>query len=219
MNQITDEGNGSSGRTGATGRPDTRAALLEAGRHAFARRGFDGASVRDITREAGANLGAITYHFGSKRALYSEVLKANLTPVVDRVGIAASGPGTPMERLSAVIAVFFEQLSKNPELPRLMLQEVSAGKQPPPEVVAIVQRNAGYVMGILRDGQASGEMHVGSLLFTTVSIVAQPLFMNIMAPLLREVGGIDVSDPHTRKAASEHVNAFLRAALQPREEA
>ena len=218
MNYIRREGKGSSDRAGATGRPDTRAALLEAGFHAFARKGFDGASVRDITREAGANLGAITYHFGSKRALYSEVLKENLTPVVDRVGIAAVGPGTPTERLSAVIAVFFEQLSKNPELPRLMLQEVS-GKQPPPEVVAIVQRNAGYVMGILHDGQAAGEMHLRNLLFTTVSIVAQPLFMNIMAPLLREVGGIDMTHPNTRKAASEHVQAFVRAALQPRQEA
>jgi AcrR family transcriptional regulator len=213
------EGNDLSGNNRAAGRLDTRAALMKAGLHAFARRGFDGASVRDITREAGANLGAITYHFGSKRALYSEVLKANLTPVVDRVGIAAAGPGTPTERLSAVISVFFEQLSKNPELPRLMLQEVSAGKQPPPEVVAIVQRNAGYVMGILREGRAAGEMHCADLLFTTVSIVAQPLFMNIMAPLLREVGGIDMSHSNTRKAASEHVQAFVRAALQPREEA
>ena len=85
-----------------------------------------------------------------------------------------------------------------------MLQEVSAGKQPPPEVVAIVQRNAGYVMGILRDGQTAGELHLRNLLFTTVSIVAQPLFMTIMAPLLREVGGIDMSDPKTRNAALEH---------------
>jgi len=43
--------------------------------------------------------------------------------------------------------------------------------------------------------------------------------MTIMAPLLREVGGIDMSDPKTRNAALEHVQAFVRAALQPREEA
>jgi AcrR family transcriptional regulator len=219
MNHKRSEGRRSLDEPGAPGRPDTRTALLEAGFHVFARKGFDGASVRDITREAGANLGSITYHFGSKRALYSEVLKANLGPVVDQVGIAAGGPGTPTERVSAVIAVLFEQLSKNPELPRLILQEVSAGEQPPPEVVALVQRNAGYVMGILRDGQAAGEMHLRTPLFTAVSIVSQPLFMNILAPLLREVGGIDMSDPNTRQAASEHVQAFVRGALRPHEEA
>ena len=221
MNTSNHEGNGSSAtpEQATGGRQDTRTALLEAGFKVFARKGFDGASVRDITRQAGANLGAITYHFGSKRGLYSAVLQTHLTPLVDRVGEAALGSGTPLQRLDAVIDVFFEQLAANQELPRLMLQEVSAGKQPPPEVVAIVQRNAGYVTGVLRDGWSSGELHPGHPLFTTVSIVAQPLFMNIMSPLLREVGGIDLQNPETRKAAADHVKAFVRAALEPREEA
>ena len=221
MNYPIDEGNGhaAAGAAIPQGRPDTRAALLEAGFRVFARKGFDGASVRDITSEAGANLGAITYHFGSKRELYSAVLESRLTPLVDRIGAAAEGPGSPMERLCTVIDAFFDHLAEHQELPRLMLQEVSAGKQPPPEVVAIVRRNAGYVSGVLRDGWASGEMRQLHPILTTVSIVAQPLFMNVMSPLLREVAGIDMQDPNTRKAAVEHVKAFVRAALQPREEA
>jgi len=197
---------------------DTRAALIEAGRTVFAHKGYDGASVREITRRAGANLGAITYHFGSKRALYSAVLASRLAPVVDRVGAAATGEGTPMERLAAVIDVFFHQMAKNPELPRLIFQEISAGKQPPPEVTALVQRNAGYIMGILQEGAKAGEMRLGHPLLTAVSIVAQPLFMNVMSPLMKEVGGVDLEDPRTRKAAAEHVKAFVRAALEPHEE-
>jgi len=54
----------------------TRAALMVAARTVFARNGFDGASVRMITAEADVNLGAVTYHFGSKRGLYEAVLEA-----------------------------------------------------------------------------------------------------------------------------------------------
>lgn len=40
--------------------------ILKAAERLFAARGFDGASVRDITTAAGVNLATITYYFGSK---------------------------------------------------------------------------------------------------------------------------------------------------------
>jgi AcrR family transcriptional regulator len=52
----------------------TAETLVETARAVFARYGYDGASVRAITAEAGANLAAITYHFGSKRELYDRVV-------------------------------------------------------------------------------------------------------------------------------------------------
>lgn len=57
----------------------TRADLVEAAIEAFAAKGFEGASVREIARAAGANLAAISYHFGGKEGLYREVLKQSVT--------------------------------------------------------------------------------------------------------------------------------------------
>ena len=48
----------------------TRRALLDHATDVFAENGFDGASVREITRRATSNLAAINYHFGGKEALY-----------------------------------------------------------------------------------------------------------------------------------------------------
>jgi AcrR family transcriptional regulator len=53
----------------------TRQALLEHATDLFAEKGFDSASVREITRRAGTNQAAINYHFDSKASLYLEVLK------------------------------------------------------------------------------------------------------------------------------------------------
>ena len=52
---------------------DTRERILDAAERLFAAHGFSGTSVRDITDAAGANLGAINYHFRSKEELYAEV--------------------------------------------------------------------------------------------------------------------------------------------------
>ena len=53
--------------------PGTRERLLDSAERLFASRGFMGASVREITEAAGANLGAVNYHFRSKEGLYAEV--------------------------------------------------------------------------------------------------------------------------------------------------
>jgi len=56
----------------------TRHALLHNAADVFAEKGFDRASVREITGRAGANQAAINYHFGGKDQLYREVLKLAL---------------------------------------------------------------------------------------------------------------------------------------------
>ena len=203
---------------GAERGEETRTALLRAGRRLFASRGFDGASVREITREAEANLGAVTYHFGSKRALYQEVLAAGLSPLVDRIGDAAEGEGAPLDRLQAVVDVFFDHLAANPDLPHLLLQEVAAGKAPPPEVVAILRRNVGHISRILTQGHDDGSVRRGHPMLSAVSVASQPLYMTLVAPLLRDVGGVDLRDPATRRMAADHVKAFVRAGLESREE-
>lgn len=91
-------------------RLQTRVAVLDAAERLFAARGIEGASVRDITAAAGANLGAINYHFGSKDRLVMEVFARRLEPV-NRARIArldelerAAG-GQPVE-LSRIIEAF-----------------------------------------------------------------------------------------------------------------
>ncbi len=61
----------------------TRRALLDHATNAFAEWGFEGASVREITRRAEANQAAITYQFGGKGALYLEVLKLAASALTD----------------------------------------------------------------------------------------------------------------------------------------
>ncbi len=53
----------------------TRIALLDAGERLFSRRGYAAVGIREIADEAGANLGSISYHFGSKRELYLETVR------------------------------------------------------------------------------------------------------------------------------------------------
>ncbi len=62
-------------------RTDTKQRILDAAEKLFAREGFHNTSLRAITGEAGANLAAVNYHFGSKEALLDKVIARRLLPL------------------------------------------------------------------------------------------------------------------------------------------
>jgi AcrR family transcriptional regulator len=68
----------------------TRQSLIEEAIEVFAAKGYEGASVRTITRKANANQAAITYHFGGKEKLYQEVLRVSLNAFSERALLDSS---------------------------------------------------------------------------------------------------------------------------------
>jgi len=60
---------------------DTKQRILAAAERLFAERGFAGASLRAVTGEAGVNLAAVHYHFGSKEGLLHAVLDRYVGPI------------------------------------------------------------------------------------------------------------------------------------------
>lgn len=54
---------------------ETKTRILDAAERLFAGEGFEEPSLRRVTSEAGVNLAAVNYHFGSKDALFTAVLQ------------------------------------------------------------------------------------------------------------------------------------------------
>ena len=214
MNDTSENGATERSESGSA----TRAALLEAARAAFGRAGFDGASVRAITTDAGTNLGAITYHFGSKRGLYESVLEAGLRPLADRVRAATASEGSALERMLRVVEAYFEHLTLHPDLPHLLLQEIAAGKHPPDIVVEIVRELKNALAALQREGERDGSVRPGHPVLTALSVISQPVYLTLVAPMLRAVAGVDLTDRATHEAAVTHATEFVRRALEPRSE-
>jgi len=94
-----------------SGREETAQRLLAAAERVFAAKGFEVASVRDITSAAGCNLAAVNYHFGGKENLYREVFRVRMRQMRDcRVAAiegALSAPGATLEELLRAYAKAF----------------------------------------------------------------------------------------------------------------
>jgi AcrR family transcriptional regulator len=85
---------------------DTKDRILDVAETRFADHGFVATSLRDITSDAGVNIAAVNYHFGSKEALLAAVLERRIAPVnrerlelLDEAEAAANGGAADLEAL------------------------------------------------------------------------------------------------------------------------
>ncbi len=189
----------------------TPTAVLAAARKLFAQHGYNGASVRAITAAAEANLGAITYHFGSKKALYNRVVEECVSPLVTRVEAALARRGPMLDRLEGVVRAYFEHVAENPDLPHLMLQEVVLSGAPPEAAAPFMRRIYGLIVAAIREGQASGEVRAGDPVLLGVSLISQPIFPMLVRQPIEAMTGLSLLDPHTRERVEANVIAFARA--------
>ncbi|MBV2236062.1 MAG: TetR family transcriptional regulator [Sterolibacterium sp.] len=90
---------------------DTRNRILRAAELLFIERGFEATTLRQITTQAGVNLAAVNYHFGSKDQLIEEIFHQRLgwlneqcLAELDR--LEAASDGEPL-RAHQILEAFF----------------------------------------------------------------------------------------------------------------
>lgn len=88
----------------------TRTALLGAGRHLFAIRGYSDTSTEEIVTRAGVTRGALYHHFRDKSDLFAAVFRQVSGEIADKVRTAAkaAGPMGTWEHFRAGIDGFLD---------------------------------------------------------------------------------------------------------------
>jgi AcrR family transcriptional regulator len=194
---------------------DTAARLRYSARKLFADKGFDGTSIREITRDARANLGAVTYHFGSKQALYASVLEHVFADLARRTEAAAAAPGTPEARLRGIVAAFFDFFADAPDAPRLVIREIASGAAPAP-AVPLMRRNLAAIRTVIRDGIDSGRFRPIEPFLAAFSIISQSVWFAVMGPQIQNLAGVTLP-ANLPDAVERHVADIVCRALEPGE--
>ncbi|MCC6157253.1 MAG: TetR/AcrR family transcriptional regulator [Deltaproteobacteria bacterium] len=98
----------------------TRKRIIEAAEKVFVKKGFDGARVDEIAREAGANKRLLYLYYGNKDDLYFEVLRINFRRMIDAERASVEPGADPEAHVIAIIRHFFRTLAQNTGLARLL---------------------------------------------------------------------------------------------------
>jgi AcrR family transcriptional regulator len=137
-----------------------RIRLLNAAVHVFERKGYAGASVREIVELAGVTKPALYYHFGSKEGVLLAILTQAQQQFADVVARAVARAGSAQERITALCEDVYGLFAQNVPLARVA-HAVFLGPPdlaPPYDFTAFEAGLRGAIERITGDGQAAGEL-------------------------------------------------------------
>jgi AcrR family transcriptional regulator len=193
---------------------DPRQKLLEAAVELFARRGYEGATVRDICDRAGMNVAAVSYHFGDKERLYVEALK--YAHVCSFEGPLPEPPAgaTPADKLRGFIAAMAARMHVpvSPTATQLVMRELAhPGKAGEAVVREHIQPLAFRLRDVLRELLPGADER--KLLMVGFSVISQILFYRQNRRVAELIFGKEAVAALGVEAVTEHVTRFTFAAL------
>ena len=117
---------------------DTKEKILDTAERLIGERGYAATSLRQVIAEAGVNLAAVHYHFGSKEDLLDAVVVRKAAPLneariarLERAVVeAGNGPLQVEKVLESFLVPTAEMASRSPEFVRLMGRMHAEGMMP-----------------------------------------------------------------------------------------
>jgi AcrR family transcriptional regulator len=196
----------------------TQRRLLDAAGEVFALRGFNSATMKEITERAQASLASINYHFSDKAELYAAVFRelesqvqSELSSLITPTGLGAD----PKQRLTFFIATFMDRLvgSQHPSWQRMLigkefLQPSGMFDSFINTVIRPVTENLEGIVSELM-GLEKSDMKVG---LVAASILAQCLYYQHQGAYLEKVHTQFTDIPDVAQI-SKHITDFSLTAL------
>jgi AcrR family transcriptional regulator len=193
------------GRKAGVAAEETRAALLEAAAKVFARRGYDGSSISEITSEAGLTSGAIYAHYASKAELFNATLEAFAERDLDQ--LLGRGGAELVDALTSLGAAIDR---REPTEASLLISAIVAARNDPEVARLLIDGLAGreqLFRGLIGAAQSS-EAVAGDL---SPAAITRFCVMVAMGSLIVEALGIEPVDHAEWAALIERLVGSIRA--------
>lgn len=195
---------------------ESRERILEAALQAFAEKGFDGGSTREIASRAGVNHGLIPYYFGSKEKLWRACVDRAFLQIQSGLGTLLNDPSIrdERERAARLIRAHVHFVAQHPEFVRLMHDE---GKRRGPRMRWIVDRHVkpmyAAITSLLERGRSQGTLAIDMppVHFFYVVVGAVSVIFH-QAEECKRVSGVDPFDP---QVVENHARAIEQLLLGP----
>lgn len=198
---------------------DKKDHILDVAERVFSEKGFDGASTRLISGEAGVNMAMLNYYFGSKDGLFLAVFQrkiASFQNILQNLGNDESI--SAWAKMEQYIEMYGDKVVSNNCFQKLLYQEMgmNRGNDLSHKLRAMLLKNVTELTKILNEGIANGEfktdidiaMVIATLYGTKNYIINTPMMAE---PLL----GYDITDEKMIETRLKpQIKSFMKTLLK-----
>lgn len=132
--------------------------ILEVAETLFAEKGFDGTSIRDISKIAKINIAMISYYFGSKERLLQSLIVFKTTDLKSQLENLLLEDLEPIEKVNKLIEIYINRINNNKGIYRILHFEFNSKKREQ-NLMAFNEFRKGnlkYLEAIIHEGQQKG---------------------------------------------------------------
>jgi AcrR family transcriptional regulator len=139
--------------------PVQRVRILRAAADLFAKQGYHGTGIEELSQKVELGRGALYYHIGSKESVLAEICRINVSEMIAAGREIKAGPGSAEERFRSLAAELMQNIAGNvPEWTVFFRDYIALSGPRLKEVLRLRQEFEAIVRDILEDGMASGEL-------------------------------------------------------------
>ena len=146
-----------SSRTQATRTPETRfdrrlSLILDHATEVFCEKGYEGASMRDLSRATGMSLAGLYYYFESKDRLLFLIQKHAFTTILEKLKARLENIADPEERIRVFILNHLEYFVSNQQALKVLSHEDESLKNGMGSEIAAIKREYYRIcLGLMQD--------------------------------------------------------------------
>jgi AcrR family transcriptional regulator len=198
---------------------DKKDHILDVAERVFSELGFDGASTRTISGEAGVNMAMLNYYFGSKEGLFLAVFQRKIVSFQDLMkNLGNDNTMTAWAKIEKYIELYTQRVVNNNCFQKMLYQELAMQRRGElsDQITEILMKNTSEVKKLLLEGVNNGEfksdidveMVIATIYGTKNFIVNSP-------QLTSKVLGFDIQNEKLlEERLKPRIEAYLKTLLK-----
>jgi len=194
--------------------------ILLAAQKEFAARGFSGARMEAIARDAAINKAMLFYYFTSKDNLYRTVLFGVFSEIFGEIGRFVSPSTSPGLFLEKFPEIYIRFIARHPDLVRIMVFDLIHNPENVTAAMAeIVQNKMSFaphpLLELVRRWHSQGLISEADPCHFMMNIIALSIFSFVGKPMVEAISGIKAANDEDfyRTRIASVVNVLKRGML------
>lgn len=198
---------------------DKQIQILEVAETLFAEKGFDGTSIRDISKVAKINVAMVSYYFGSKEKLLESLVLFKTSGLKEQLVNLIEENLEPVEKINKLITLYINRLNCNKGIYRILHFELASKKRvlELESFTEIKKSNLKSLEIIIREGQDKGVFRKDVIIpLITPTILGTFFHFQMNKPFFENLLNLETEEAYNNYVKTDltkHIQQTIKALL------
>lgn len=198
---------------------DKQIQILEVAETLFAEKGFDGTSIRDISKLAKINVAMVSYYFGSKEKLLESLVLFKTSGLKEQLINLIDENLEPLEKINKLITLYVNRLDCNRGIYRILHFELASKKRvlELESFTEIKKANLNSLKLIIQEGQAKGVFRKDIVIeLLTPTILGTFFHFQMNKPFFEDILNLKTEEAYNnyiKTDLTKHIQQTIKALL------